>query len=149
MWCIIHRVYSPTPSGPEEAHSVSLSTQNCTERWHEAFSFINPHTPKNSIYKITKQYAHLKPVLRYPFVHHSHYRQIHVHKHAPLHPHKTAAIAQINISAWPWMGLAVTGTLWYERDPIDPCCIIPSSSKGHHSVTIDLLRVYVSMWKKD
>lgn len=34
-----------------------------------------------------------------------------VHKHAPLHPHKTVAIAQINIIDLPWMCLAVTGTL--------------------------------------
>lgn len=44
-------------------------------------------------------------------LHHSHYTQIHVHKHAPLHPHETVAIAQININAWPLMSLAVTGPL--------------------------------------
>lgn len=41
-------------------------------------------------------------------------------QHAPLHPHKTVAVAQINIYASPCMSPAVTGTLWYERDPIDP-----------------------------
>lgn len=67
--------------------------------------------------------------------------QIHVHKHGPLHPHITVAMAQININAWPRMSLAVTGPLWYEGDPIDPLPTSPSSSKGHHSITIDLLHV--------
>lgn len=137
------------PWGSPQCITVNTELHRAVAR--SIFCFINPHTLKNSIYKITKEYAHLKPILRYPFVHHSHYRQILVHQHAPLHPHKTAAIPQINIKAWLWMGLAVTGTLSYERDPIDPCCIIPSSSKGHHSVTIDLLHVCVcvSVWKKD
>lgn len=52
-----------------------------------------------------------QPILHKSCAHHSHCTQIHEHKHAPLHPHKTVAISQINIYAWPWMSLAVTGTL--------------------------------------
>lgn len=40
------------PSGPEEAHSASLSTRSCTERRQEAFCLANPHTLKNSICNI-------------------------------------------------------------------------------------------------
>lgn len=76
-------------------------------------------------------------------MHHSQYTHTQVHKHAPLHPHKTVAIAQINIIDLPCMCLAVTCTLWYERDPIDPHPTRPPFSKGHHSITIDLLCVCV------
>lgn len=75
--------------------------------------------------------------------HHTPYTAIHVHKHAPLHPHRTVAFARINIKASAWMSLAVTGSLWYERDPIDPHPTRPSSSKGHHSITIDPVCVCV------
>lgn len=139
-------VLTHPPSGPEEAYGVSLSTQNCTAWWREAFRFVNLN-PLSSIYKITKKYAHQKQgrqqILRCPFVHHSRCTRIHVHMHAPLLPHKTVAGAQINIKAWPWMSLAVTGTLWYEKDPIDPRPTRPSSSKGHHSISIDLLHACV------
>ena len=96
-----------------------------------------------------KIYAQKQPILHKSHMHHSHYTQIHVHKHAPLHLHRTVAITQININAWPWMSLAVTGTLWYERDPIDPRPTSPSSSKGHHSITIDLLCVCVCVWGRE
>lgn len=140
-------MYSPTPSGPEEAHSVSLSKQSCTVRWHEAFCRVKilTHIHWNTVYEITKYTFTLNlksnqsctnPACGTPTTHKYMYTS-----DAPLHQHKTVAIAQINISDWPCMSLAVTGTLWYERDPIDPRPTSPSSSKGHHSITIDPLCV--------
>lgn len=92
-----------------------------------------------------KIYVHTKPkkqpILHKSCMRHSHYTQIHVHKRCPITPTQNSSHSTDQYSDWPCMSLAVTGTLWYERDPIDPRPTSPSSSKGHHSITIDPLCV--------
>lgn len=100
MWCIIHSVYPPTPSGRVEAHSVSLSARSCIvfvmQGWFFFFffsCFVFTPTQRPGLQTETK-----KPTLpatptwffiHQPLVPHSFKAHVHVDQPAPLHSHET------------------------------------------------------------
>ena len=137
------------PCGSPQCITVSTELHSVVAQG--VFRFVNLLTLRNTIYKTTyNMHTMISKSNRFSTQLWCLLPTTHKYLHTSMHhyaPHKTVAISRINIPAWPWKSLVVTGTQWYERDPIDPRPTTPSSSKGHHSITIDPLHVSVC-WRE-